>query len=144
MADIYGRNDAILKELGLASAEDEVDFKIKVTSLEDKWEQLAPGFYDWFSTRRAKDFIEHVICSAREGSGIEDLFYNNAIESMHAVLKRETSGKKLSVVDAIATIKRFIEKQESGEVRALYQTGKFRLSGDYKQFQVRLISLLQA
>lgn len=74
IADIYKTNDGVARELGLASAEDEEDFKAKLESLRDNWDDLAPTFYDWFSRTRAKQFIESVIDSAREGAGIDDLF----------------------------------------------------------------------
>ena len=61
VADIYGTNDGYTRELGLASAEDKEDFKIKLFSLKDKWEELAPSFHDWFSTQRASQFIDSVI-----------------------------------------------------------------------------------
>ena len=71
----------------MALAEDEEDFKIKLFSLKDKWEELAPSFHDWFSTRRASQFIDSVIQSARDGTSTDRLFYNNAIESPHSILK---------------------------------------------------------
>ena len=46
IADIYGTNDGYTRDLGLASAEDEEDFKIKLFSLKNKWEELAPSFHD--------------------------------------------------------------------------------------------------
>ena len=46
IADIYGTNDGYARELGLVSAEDEEDFKIRLSSLRDKWEELAPSFHD--------------------------------------------------------------------------------------------------
>lgn len=101
IADIYGTNDGVARELGLASAEDEENFKTKLESLRDNWDDLAPSFYDWFSRTRAKQFIESVIDSAREGAGIDDLFYNNAIESLHSLWKVECGNKKLSIVDII-------------------------------------------
>ena len=61
IADIYGTNDGYTRELGLTSAEDGEDFKIKLFSLKDKWEELAPSFHDWFSTQRASQFIDSVI-----------------------------------------------------------------------------------
>ena len=140
IADIYGKNDGVVRELGLASAIDQCDFEVKLNSLHEKWEELAPGFYDWFYTRRAELFINNVICSAREEAGFIDLFYNNAIESLHSVLKVETSGRKLPLVDLITALKRVIHMQETEEVRALYQSGKYRLSKGYRQFQVKMLS----
>lgn len=98
IADIYGTNDGVVRELGLASADDEDDFTAKLMSLKEDWEELAPTFHDWFCRHRAQQFIESVIESARIDSDIDGLFYNNAIESLHAVLKQELQEKKLPIV----------------------------------------------
>ena len=74
IADIYGTNDDYTRELGSAPTEDEDNFKIKLFSLKDKWGELAPSFHDWFSTRRASQFIDSVIHSARDGTSIDGLF----------------------------------------------------------------------
>lgn len=136
LADIYGINDGVVMELGLASAEDEDDFKAKLDSLKENWEDLAPTFHDWFSRNRGKQFIESVIESAREGSGLDGLFYNNAIESLHSILKMETGNKKLGIIELISKVKVIIQRQRTEEVRAVYQSGKYRLANDYNQFQV--------
>jgi len=103
MNDIYGCNDGITLELGLASSEDPDDFRVKLLSLEESWEDLAPGFYNWFSRHRGNQFCDSVIESALETSGITDLFYNNAIESLHSVLKAKIS-KKLSLLEVVTYI----------------------------------------
>ncbi|XP_057298383.1 uncharacterized protein LOC130629260 [Hydractinia symbiolongicarpus] len=136
LADIYGINDGVVMELGLASAEDEDDFKAKLDSLKENWEDLAPTFHDWFSRNRGKQFIESVIESAREGSGLDGLFYNNAIESLHSILKMETGNKKLGIIELISKVKVIIQRQRTEEVRAVYQSGKYILANDYNQFQV--------
>jgi len=135
LSDIYGCNDGITRELGLASAEDADDFKAKLLSLEESWNNLAPGFHDWFSTHRANQFIECVIQSDRNESGVADLFYNNAIESLHSTLKKKIT-KKLKLVEAVAMIEELVSNQKTEEVRAIYQTGEYRLSEEYKHFEV--------
>ena len=80
IADIHGINDGYSRELGLASAEDKEDFKVKLFSLNDKWKELAPSFHDW---------IDSVIQSAKDGTSIDGLFYTNAIESLHSILRGE-------------------------------------------------------
>ena len=141
IADIYGPNDGYTRKLRLASAEDEEDFKIKLFSLKDKWEELAPSFHDWFSTRRASQFIDSVIQSARDGTSIDGLFYNNAIESLHSILKGEIGDEKLNVLGVIQRIKIIIQRKRREEIRAIYQTGLYRLSPEYKHFQVKRIHI---
>ena len=141
IADIYGTNDGYTRELDLASAEDEEDFKIKLFSLKDKWEELAPSFHDWFSTRRASQFIDSVIQSARDGTSRDGLFYNNAIESLHSILKGEIVDEKLDVLGVIQRIKIITQRKRREEVPAIYQTGLYRLSPQYKHFQVKRIHI---
>ena len=119
----------------LASAEDADDFKAKLESLEEKWKTIAPSFHGWFTRVRSKQFVECVIESA------DSLFYNNVIESLHVVLKTETGGTKLTLIDTIKIIKKVIDRQQKEEIIAIYQSGKYRLSKGYKQFEVKFYSL---
>ena len=48
LADIYGSQNDILLQSRLADADDEDDFNIKLSSVKDIWEDIAPGFWDWF------------------------------------------------------------------------------------------------
>ena len=65
-----------------------------------------------------------------------DFFYNNAIESLHSVIKKEVTEKK-TPSDLIRIIKdTIIMRQEQKEVRAIYGSGKYRLSDEYKHFEV--------
>ena len=137
ISDIYGVNDGITRELGLASAEDEEDFMGKLQSLEELWENFVPGFHGWFVRHRAAQFIKSVIQSARDESGVDDLFYNNAIESLHARLKMKMNGK-LTLVETCSKIEEFVFQQETEEVRAIYMTGEYRLADNYKKFEVSM------
>ena len=112
------------------------DFKAKLSSLKETWESLTPGFHDWFSRTRANQFIESVIETARAGSGIKGLFYNNAIESLHSKLKETIVTKTNSITDVVNLIQDLLIKQRTEEVRAIYQTGKYRLAEEYKMFEV--------
>lgn len=55
MSDIYGTQDAVLLQNGLAD-EDECDFDAKLESLKPVWEEIAPGFHHWFKSNRSKLF----------------------------------------------------------------------------------------
>ena len=50
--DIYGERKRSVYEYGLAEAEDIADFSLKLTTLEERWESLCPGFYQWFVAYR--------------------------------------------------------------------------------------------
>ena len=138
ISDIYGSNDGITKEIGLSSAEDSEDFMAKLESLKPIWDDLSPGFHDWFTRVRATKFTECVIQSAREGSKIEGLFYNNAIESLHSVLKSGNSGKQ-PIIKVVEMVENLIKNQRMEEVRAICQSGEYRLSEEFQAFSVSYI-----
>ena len=50
MPDIYGCQEEILLENGLADSEDPADCEARLASLKDVWEGLVPGFHEWFDT----------------------------------------------------------------------------------------------
>ena len=70
MADIYGSQSDVLLQRGLAFAEDENDFDVKLVSLKNVWEKAASGFPNWFRKIRAQQFKESLIMSARFCLGI--------------------------------------------------------------------------
>ena len=132
IADIHGINDGYSRELGLASAEDKEDFKVKLFSLKDKWKELAPSFHDW---------IDSVIQSAKDGTSIDGLFYNNPIESLHFILRGEIGAEKLNLLGVIQRIKIIIQRKRREEIGAIYQIGLYRLSPGSKHFQVTRINI---
>ena len=134
VADIYGRRRGDTMEKGLAEADDEDDFTAKLLSCQPRWEKLCSGFYDWFVTHRKRDFIASVIKSAREGTNVSGIYYQNDIESKHAVQKRIQYFQGKTLTDALETIKALIEREESDEIMALYGNGNYVLSSAYKSW----------
>lgn len=66
MADIYGSQNDVLLQNGLADAEDEKDFDVKLDSLKNVWKKKAPGFHDWFSRNRSQHFKESLVMFSRK------------------------------------------------------------------------------
>ena len=56
LADIYGRQYDTIKEFGLADSKDPEDLDIRLKSLKEKWQNLCPGFYEWFCKKRQPQF----------------------------------------------------------------------------------------
>ena len=48
MTDIYGSQVDSILQLGLAHAMNEEDFQVKLDSLKESWNNLVPGFHEWF------------------------------------------------------------------------------------------------
>ena len=93
LREIYGDKKGTFYEFGLAEATDEEDFKVKVSSLKEKWNSLCPSFHQWFEANRSQKFIESVITTAREGTDVSGIFYQNDIEAMHFVEKKSRISK---------------------------------------------------
>ena len=91
LKDIYAERKGTTYDFGLAEAANDEDFLGKLNSLDRRWESLFPGLFQWFCDNRVDQFLDSVICSAREGTEIAGLYYQNDIESMYFVRKKKTA-----------------------------------------------------
>ena len=64
-------------------------------------------------------------------TNVVGLFYQNDVESIHAIGKHIQCYKMGSVFEIVSTIKTLVEQKENEEVLALYGGGKCILSQDY-------------
>ena len=71
MTGIYGSQVDSILQSRLADAIDEEDFQVKFDSLRELWNNLVPGFHEWFQKSREKLFCNCLIMSAREKLGIK-------------------------------------------------------------------------
>ena len=129
--DIYRKRISDILEKSIADATDSDDFHAKLLSLEPRWEKICPGFYNWFLTHCKKVFLQSVIQFVRDATNKVGLFYQNEIESIHAIEKRIQCFKMGIVLEAVNTIKILIERKKN-EVLALYGGGRYVLSQEYK------------
>ena len=136
LQDIYGCRTGGFCEFGLADAFNKEDFEVKLASLKEKWNSLCPEFFGWFKKKRSDFFVESVIQSAREGSDVCGLYYQNDVESLHHVEKMNQNFEKKTVKEAIGNNQKVSDRQNSEEVRAIYGAGNYVLSAAYKQFFV--------
>ena len=132
--DLYGKRTGEIFEKRLADSVDSDDFSAKLLSLQPRWKKLCPGFYAWFTGQRKSQFISSVIQSARAGTSVSGLYYQNDIESQHARQKRIQNFKLGSVVEAVNTISALMEQEENEEVLALYSPDKYVLASSYKSW----------
>ena len=138
MADIYGSQDEILLQNGLADADDESDFAAKLETLKPLWSDLVPGFHHWFESNRSKQFKDCLILSARQFLGIEGRFYTNGLELKHKLQKKRMSEENVPKEVAAVTIQlnTWAEDFYLEEVRSIRGLGKYRLAPGYNRFQV--------
>ena len=136
LQDIYGCRTGGFYEFGLADAFNKEDFEVKLASLQEKWNSFCPEYFGWFKKKRSDFFVESVIQSAREGSDVHGLYYQNDVESLHHVKKMNQNFEKKTVKEAIGNIQKLSDRQVSEEIRAIYGAGNYVLSAAYKQFFV--------
>lgn len=135
MSDIYGRQDAVLLQNGLADAEDECDFDAKLESLKPVWEEIAPGFHHWFKSNRSKLFKDCLVLSARENLSIEGRFYMNGVKLKHKLQKKRMAKEDVpkEIAAVIAQLFTWAEEFYLEEERAIQGLGKYRLAPIYNE-----------
>lgn len=138
MADIYGSQSDVLLQSGLADAEDEDDFDVKLDSLKSVWEKAAPGFHEWFRKNRAQQFKESLIMSARKRLGIEGRFYTNGLELKHKLQKKRLREGEIpnEVACVSEELQTWSEEFYIEEARAIRGLGKYRLAPGYDHYHV--------
>ena len=85
MKDLCGERSGTYYEHGLPESLDGDDFQAKLASLVGKWKTTVPGFHEWFLSHRKVLFEESVVQSVHVNSNVEGLYYQNDIESQHAL-----------------------------------------------------------
>ena len=125
-----------VKEYRLADSKNNKDFAVQLESLRQTLENICPDFQDWFSRKRKQLFQSNLIESARKQTNVQGLLYKNSIESQHFREKKEQCLKKGTVYEVIATLKSLVTRQEDNETRAIYGSGPYRLSRQFKKFEI--------
>ena len=87
LLDIYGCQVNGYLEAGLADSVDELEFRCRLESLKDVWNEKLDGFHSWFEKKRAPVFIDQVIGSAMDRLQISERFTTNRLEIFHKVQK---------------------------------------------------------
>ena len=136
LADIYGTQNEILLQNGLADSLDEEDFVTKLESLKDIWEDIVPGFHEWFTANRSEVFIECLTIEARRNLNIKDRYYTNALGNKHKLQKKKIF--EAGIHKEIAAVSKQLndwcnEYYREGE-RAIRGFGRYRLNEEYKHF----------
>ena len=88
MTDIYGAQIDTLECRGLADADDE-DLHVKLMSLQTVWDDIIPGFHQWFVKNRLDIFKRSLIMSSGEKLKIDGKCYSTGLELKHRLLKKE-------------------------------------------------------
>ena len=70
-------------------------------------------------------------------SNVEGLYYENDIESQHAVQKCIQEYKNRDVATVIKNLQRLSDRQDAEKVRALHGAGNYSHAGPYKRFCIQ-------
>ena len=62
--------------------------------------------------------MQSVIETAKSGTAVQGLFYNNNIECQHFREKLEQSYEKGSLETVISTLEKLVERQENNEIKS--------------------------
>ena len=72
MTGIYGSQVNSILQSELVNAMDEEDFHVKLDSLKESWDNLVPGFHEWFKKSREKMYCDCLIMTACQKLGMKD------------------------------------------------------------------------
>ena len=138
MTDIYGAQIDTLECRGLADADDE-DLHVKLMSLQTVWDDIIPGFHQWFVKNRLDIFKRSLIMSSGEKLKIDGKCYSNGLELKHRLLKKKLSdiSSSAAVRTASENLRKWLKENFQDEVeKALEGQGKYRLAASCQQFFV--------
>lgn len=132
MADIYGSQQGITFKEGLAGAVNADDLSGRIENLRPIWENLAPGFTDWFRKNRVEKFNECLVIEAREEHGIEKRYTTNALENQHRIEKKELKEDQIPkhMVAVSEKLGEWVQSYYTEARRAIRGIGKYRLAPD--------------
>ena len=87
MVVIYGSQNDVLLQEGLADAIDKDGFITKLASLKPAWKVIAPGYFIVGSKIIVQKFSSNAL-TAREKQSIKQRFSTNALDAKHRLQKK--------------------------------------------------------
>ena len=140
--DVFGDK----QHQGLVNCNNRAEFDLNLSKLKVKWDRLEQQerkkkkmpddakFFFYFETKKADAIYHHCRPDLLREVGIqEDMFDNNAPESMNASLKTWLEGKRKDVSQVITDIRGFVMKQRHDIGKAFSEmSGSYVLKEEYK------------
>ena len=146
LKDIYGFTEGNIFHSGLYDAEDEKDFKEKLLVCKERWAQLekkhnnqvSGTFFKYFEKEKAEVFIGHMIKPVRKASNITSSngFHQTGSEWANKIIKDDLDYKRLKAPAVLNHLKKLTQRHYDEVKKAVYGTGEYELSQDYKHFYV--------
>ena len=100
--------------VGLVDMSNVAELQSKFFSLKEKWEEEAPGFFNWFLENKLPTVESCMSRPLRESVGLgspPDPFYTNDVESANRIIKRKTDYKASERPEFCKLAKELIEEQ---------------------------------
>ena len=138
MADIYGTQNSLLLESGLADAENEEDFIVKLACLQAVWDNIAPGFHHLFKKWMSDIFIDCLILNSRGRHGISKLLTTNGLKLKHWLQEKVLTEDEVpkQIVSVSQLLKKWTETCFKAVRKAVRVIRKYRLSPEFSSFYV--------
>ena len=131
---------------GLIDSEDEKEFSLGFEVLSTKWkkidfsgDQSMHSFTRWFDQYKSTQMKSSMLKSIHHNGGLGDppaQFTTNASESVNFVIKNKVNYKKSELPDFLEKLKTVIDEQKRELERAIIDHGKYKLSDNFKKFEV--------
>ena len=137
--DIFGYQSGDVYNKGIVDAESDEEFDEQVGMLSEKWEQLCPGFNNWFKKKHATTFKKSMIASIRTKALLGSppiKFTNNPNESINSTVKKWVQFKKSTWPGFVEKLQQLVDTQLKEAGKAIYNSGDYILAPPYLHFAV--------
>ena len=120
---------------GLANSTDKRDLHQQFDGLKESWNNLCPGYHEWFQKEQLKKFEDNVIQSAKAEKGIYSIFHNNGIESLHKKIK--SYGVDITASQFICNVDMMMNDMDKQEWRCIVSNGEFFVTDEWNTKSVQ-------
>ena len=127
--------------VGLVDMSNVAELQSKFLSLKEKWEEEAPGFFNWFLENKLPTVESCMLRPLRKSAGLgspPDPFYTNDVESANRIIKRKTDYKASEWPEFCKLAKELIEEQANEIEKAIIGVGEYKFTDDYAHLVVPL------
>uniref|UniRef100_A0A914WYN3 SWIM-type domain-containing protein n=1 Tax=Plectus sambesii TaxID=2011161 RepID=A0A914WYN3_9BILA len=141
LAEIFGEEHRQIgggryKIGGLVDSKDKEKFDLSLKALKEKWECLAPGFYDWFRENTGAKIREHYVLPTRHAAGRgNNRITNNDQENLNRRMKEELEGPLKPPDQLILIVEQFCQAIFKRLELAVIGQGDYRLKEQHRHLQ---------
>ncbi|XP_070565124.1 uncharacterized protein [Ptychodera flava] len=145
--DIFGKQVGDTYYKGLVDAENECEFQETLLILGEKWNEMEknatknvpPLFYSYFIKSKAEKIMTKMIQPVREKAGLgipAQPYTQNRVESMNKLSKLQGNWDKHDWATVNEQQFDLVKMQYEEATKAIYKCGQYRLSEEYRSFEV--------